>query len=148
MVQLPITPLAEAPATTVHDQQPWSLENLQMIVVDDEPDSLEILTVLLEEAGAAVSAFSSPLEALQALAQSRFDLLISDIGMPNINGYTLISEVRATSPLNREIPAIALTAYAGERNQRRAIAAGYQAHIAKPINPQALLEVTSSLVTP
>lgn len=146
-VQLPIAPQAEAPSTTVHDQQPWSLENLQVVVVDDEPDSLELLTVLLEEEGAVVSAFSSPIEALQALTQSRFDLLISDIGMPDINGYALISEVRATSPLNREIPAIALTAYAGERNQRRAIAAGYQAHIAKPINPQKLLEVTSSLVT-
>jgi CheY-like chemotaxis protein len=124
----------------------WHLNTSRIIVVDDEADSLELLKVILEQEGAIISTFCSPKAALQALTQSCFDLLISDIGMPDIDGYDLIAAIRTASPLNQAIPAIALTAFVGESNKRQAIAAGYQAHIAKPINPQELLEVSSRLV--
>jgi CheY-like chemotaxis protein len=135
---------AESPDISQLDQ--LNLENRQIIVVDDEVDSLELIQVILEEEGANVSSFSSPAKALEALAQSSFDLLISDIGMPNINGYDLMAKVRTEASVNRGIPAIALTAYAGERDERQAITAGYQAHVAKPIDIQELLTISSTLV--
>ena len=129
------------------NQANWSLADVRVAVVDDDRDSLELLKMLLEQEGATVSAFAAPTTALQALAQSAFDLLISDISMPGLNGYELLSAVRADLPMNREIPAIALTAYAGADHQRQALLAGYQAHIAKPVNLQELLDISTRLVT-
>ncbi|MEJ1932035.1 response regulator, partial [Nostoc sp. NIES-2111] len=125
------------------------LENRRVIMVDDEPDSLELVKVILEEEGATVYAVSSATAALRLLTQSQFDLLISDIGMPEMDGYTLIRQVRGLPPqFNRDIPAIALTAYAGDTNRRKILIAGFQSHLEKPIEPQNLLDAIASVIIP
>lgn len=144
-VLLPLLPPTQVISLDVTDQDNWTLENLRVIVVDDEADSLDVVKAMLEREGAIVSTFSSPRAALQMLAQSSFDLLISDIGMPDIDGYGLMAELRTAASINQEIPAIALTAYAGESNKRQILAAGYQAHLVKPIDMQELLSISSTL---
>lgn len=118
------------------------------MVVDDDVAILELIQTFLEQEGMLVSPMSSSTEALEILTQSPFDLLISDIGMPEMDGYTLIHKVRALAPqFNRDIPALALTAYAGKNNQYQALAAGFQTHLAKPIHPQQLLNEIVQLTT-
>lgn len=139
-VRLPL--IAETSASTpsaLPTQQPTSLRGIQVLVVDDEPFTLQFLTFTLEEAGATVIPTTSSKAALEALSQSTFDLLISDIGMQEIDGYALIRQVRSTSTPNQDIPAIALTAYATEDNRQKALAAGFQQHLAKPLEPEALV---------
>jgi CheY-like chemotaxis protein len=104
---------------------------------------------VLEQAGATVICTASAYEALQVLVQSTPDILLSDIGMPEMDGYMLMRQVR-TMPSNRggQIPAIALTAYAGEMNQQQAIAAGFQQHISKPVEPEYLIQSITSLSSP
>jgi hypothetical protein len=122
------------------------LVGLSILVVDDDADTREYLSFVLEQAGATVICAASADEALQVLLQSTPDILLSDIGMPEMDGYMLMRRVRAM-PWDRggEIPAIALTAYAGEMNQQQAIAAGFQQHIAKPIEPEYLIQAITSL---
>jgi PAS domain S-box-containing protein len=123
------------------------LSGIQVLVVDDEIDSRDFIAFLLEQSGAQVTAVSSANEALDALTQSKFDVLLSDIGMPDVNGYMLIEQVRTKLlPPNRKIPAIALTAYAGEINRRQALDAGFQIHISKPLDPEVLVQTISSFV--
>jgi PAS domain S-box-containing protein len=148
-VQLPLiaTPTPTSPKAPV--MPPLRFDHLRVLVVDDEIDSLTLLQMILEQAGAVVQTVSSPAMALQTLTQATFDLLISDIGMPEVDGYALIRQVRdLPHPHNRDLPAIALTAYAGEDNQHRMLAAGFQAHLAKPITPQSLIAQVAALVTP
>ena len=90
--------------------------DMQVLVVDDEVDSRDILTLVLEQEKARVTSVTSAEEALTAFKQNTFDLIISDIGMPEVDGYTLMSQIRAL-PQGKNIPAIALTAYAGDVNQ-------------------------------
>jgi len=124
-----------------------NFDQLRILAVDDEVDSLELVKVLLEEEGAIVQAVTSATEALRLLTQSQFDVLISDIGMPELDGYAFIRQVRALAPQhNRDIPAIALTAYAGDANQQQILAAGFQAHLAKPIEPQHILDAIVTLI--
>ncbi|XWK88472.1 MAG: response regulator [Phormidium sp.] len=104
--------------------------------------------VILEQEGAIVQAVSLAAQAWGLLTLSRFDLLISDIGMPEMNGYVLIRKVRTLPPeSNRDIPAIALTAYTGETNQHQALTSGFQVHLAKPIDPQQLLDAIRAALT-
>ena len=107
-------------------------------MVDDDTDSRDFITFVLEQAGAIVTAVASGIEALQAIKQSVPDLVISDIGMPQMDGYALIQQIREGEP-KRLVPAIALTAYAGEIDQQQAIVAGFQAHIAKPVDLNAVI---------
>jgi PAS domain S-box-containing protein len=125
------------------------LVGLSILVVDDDADTREYLSFLLEQAGATVICTASAYEALQVLVQSTPDILLSDIGMPEMDGYMLMRQVR-TMPSNRggQIPAIALTAYAGEMNQQQAIAAGFQQHISKPVEPEYLIQSITSLSSP
>jgi len=133
------TSFVEAQSVMVENSS-GQLARVKIVVVDDEPDNLELLRFLLDEEGATVSAFTSPLTALQALAQSPPDLLLSDIGMPEMDGYELIEQVQALfSQQGIQFPAIALTAFAQLSDQQRAIQAGYQAYIAKPIDPTDLI---------
>ncbi|HEY9710840.1 MAG TPA: ATP-binding protein, partial [Oculatellaceae cyanobacterium] len=122
------------------------LVGLSILVVDDDADTREYLSFVLEQAGATVICAASADEALQVLLQSTPDLLLSDIGMPEMDGYMLMRRVRSM-PWDRggEIPAIALTAYAGEMNQQQALAAGFQHHIAKPVEPETLIQAITSL---
>ena len=125
------------------------LSNTQVLVVDDEPDIRDLITFILQDYGVEVTAVSSAQEALQALSESIPDVLISDIGMPKTDGYMLMREVRARSPQQGgRVPAIALTAYAGEMNQQQALAAGFQIHISKPVDPDALVKAIADLIEP
>ncbi|MEH2178640.1 PAS domain-containing hybrid sensor histidine kinase/response regulator [Nostoc sp.] len=125
------------------------LADTQVLVVDDEPDIRDLLTFILQDYGVQVTAVSSAQEALQALSESIPDVLISDIGMPKTDGYMLMREVRSRSPQQGgNVPAIALTAYAGEMNQQQALAAGFQMHISKPVDPDALVQAIADLIEP
>jgi signal transduction histidine kinase/ActR/RegA family two-component response regulator len=124
------------------------LAGLSILVVDDDADTREYLTFVLEQAGANASSAESADEALQVLVQSTPDILLSDIGMPEMDGYMLMQQVRAM-PCDRagQIRAIALTAYAGQMNQQQAIAAGFQRHIAKPVLPETLIQEIRNMVS-
>jgi PAS domain S-box-containing protein len=123
-----------------------SLAGISVLVVDDEADARSLLRRVLEQCGARVTTAASTVEALAALEQSRPDVLVSDIGMPDEDGYDLIRKVRA---LEREhewrLPAVALTAYVGEDDRRRAFSAGYHAHVAKPVELTKLAALVESL---
>jgi CheY-like chemotaxis protein len=96
---------------------------------------------LLENSGASVTAVSNAADALAVLTESVPDLLLSDIGMPDTNGYLLLQQVRALPPEQGGlVPAIALTAYAGEIDYQQALAAGFQRHLSKPLDPQKLVQ--------
>jgi PAS domain S-box-containing protein len=122
-----------------------ALDGVSVLVVDDEPDARELLTVVLRHYGATVTAVESAGGALESLERARPDVLVSDIGMPGEDGYTLIRRIRAMEPEGRPIPAIALTAYARTEERARALRAGYQRHVAKPVEPLELASVIASL---
>jgi CheY-like chemotaxis protein len=116
------------------------LEGIQILLVDDEPDTREFQAFLLEQNGAHVRAVASSLEALQALEQSIPDVLVSDIGMAQMDGYMLLQQIRSRSPnQGGMIPAIALTAYAAEIDRQQALQVGFQTHITKPVEPSVLV---------
>jgi CheY-like chemotaxis protein len=111
-------------------------------------DTRELIAFILEQAGAKVTTAVSAMEALQVIAQTKFDVLVSDIGMPDMDGYMLMRQIRAMqSERNSQIRAIALTAYAGEIDQQQALAAGFQLHIPKPIDPEILIEAIAQTVS-
>jgi len=125
------------------------LSNTQVLVVDDEPDIRDLISFILQDYGVQVTTVSSAQEALEALSESIPDVLISDIGMPKTDGYMLMREVRSRSPeQGGNVPAIALTAYAGEMNQQQALAAGFQMHISKPVDPDVLVKAIVDLIEP
>ncbi|MGB7891289.1 MAG: PAS domain-containing protein, partial [Microcoleus sp.] len=126
-----------------------SLEGLHILAVDDQIDTREFLQFVLEGYGAEVLAVGSARSAIAALTENpgRYDVLISDIGMPEEDGYFLIREVRAlAAEAGGEIPAAALTAYAGDKERERAIEAGFQRHLVKPIQPVVLGLMVANLV--
>ncbi|MEG4285810.1 PAS domain S-box protein [Microcoleus sp. A006_D1] len=116
------------------------LAGLRILVVDDEPDSRDFVAFVLQESGAEVISLSSAAEALLSIAQTAPDLLVSDIGMPEMDGYMLIHSIRTQlAPQARELVAIAVTAYAGEANERQVLQAGFDKHLSKPIDPSELV---------
>jgi CheY-like chemotaxis protein len=124
------------------------LSGIQILIVDDEADMRDLISFILEEQGASVSTAASATEALQQITTVVPDVLISDIGMPETDGYALIRQIRMElSEQGKIIPAIALTAYAGDINHQKAIAAGFQLHLAKPIEPEQLLKSITQMVT-
>jgi len=118
---------------------PLPLAGLRILVVDDERDTLGWMTILLEQSGAIVHSALSAEKAFAAIEQFKPNILLSDIGMPEEDGYMLLKRVRA-SENGSQIPAIALTAYARIEDRERAIAAGFQDHLAKPIDPEQLIK--------
>jgi CheY-like chemotaxis protein len=165
-VQIPLVQVREfVSATSAPLVANGDLQGLRILVVDDETDSREFVAFVLEQAGAVVTDVGSGGEALRVLAQSELDLIISDIGMPEMDGYMLIQQVRAPEswpesaqpesaqlvqqleqePVNQLIPAIALTAYAGEFDRQQALAAGFQCHFAKPVEATALIAAAAEL---
>jgi CheY-like chemotaxis protein len=122
------------------------LDGLKVLVVDDEVDTLELLRMMLESWGAEVATASSVHEALLLLQRVQPDILISDIGMPEEDGYALIRNLRAL-PVEKggKIPAVGLTAYASTEDRARVLAAGFQKHLAKPVEPADLVEAIANL---
>jgi len=155
-IKLPLMPLRIKPHSgeSVHptidlgvpfDNTP-ALNGVRVLIVDDEVDSRELLVAALEECEAKVFAVASASEALEAVSQFQPDVLVSDIGMPLEDGYSLIRKVRQLSAeQGGEIPAIALTAYARAEDRMKAIASGFQMHISKPVEPAELATVVASL---
>jgi signal transduction histidine kinase/CheY-like chemotaxis protein len=152
-VRLPTTPgitspLGEPPATA--SEAPIArgsagLEGVHVLVVDDEPDARDVTAKILAFAGASVAVAASAVEGLEAFKAGRPDILVSDIGMPERDGYWLLREVRALPPPAGSVPAVALTAYAHPEDTERALHAGFQKHIAKPAPPDALVEAVAAL---
>ncbi|MES1025463.1 ATP-binding protein [Gloeocapsa sp. BRSZ] len=114
------------------------LIGIKVLVVDDEIDNRDLIAIMLEQAGATVVTAASANEAMQILARQEFDVLLCDIGMPNINGYTLMRQIKSQFS-HKQFAAIALTAYARTSDQQEAIAAGFTQHLAKPIDPTILI---------
>ncbi len=124
-----------------------TLENLKLLVVEDDADAREIMKVLLKSYGAEVSVVSSAAAALEKFESSFFDILISDVEMPNEDGYSLIKKVRENNEsYYGTIGAIALTAHARTSDRLNVLAAGFDAHVAKPFEPAELIAVIASLV--
>jgi signal transduction histidine kinase/CheY-like chemotaxis protein len=123
-----------------------SLAGVRALFVDDEADARELITMMLAECGAEVRTAVSATEALAACDEWRPDVLITDIGMPGEDGYTLMKKLRAQEKLRGgHIPAIALTAYARREDRLRALSAGYEYHVPKPVEPDELLAAVASL---
>jgi PAS domain S-box-containing protein len=123
------------------------LDGLQILLVDDNADTRELIAFVLEESGAQVTSVSSVGEALEALLRLRPHILVSDIGMPDEDGYSLIRKVRSQETLRGEkITAIALTAFARDEERKLALEAGFQVHLSKPIEPDKLVKVVANLV--
>ncbi|MBI4784289.1 MAG: response regulator [Oscillatoriophycideae cyanobacterium NC_groundwater_1537_Pr4_S-0.65um_50_18] len=156
-------PTSEPPPTSEHptDSKPPTAKNptapapsgirpltgLQVLVVEDQPDAREFLQLLLEQAGAIVTGVGSAQAALSAIAELSPHILVSDIGMIEEDGYSLIYQVRR-SEQGKNLPAIALTAYTGEADQARTLAAGFQTHLSKPFDPGDLVAAIVRLTKP
>jgi len=131
------------------DAGPVTLKGVSVLVVDDNADGREMLSTVLQEYGAKVKSVATAREALELLQDARFkpDVLISDLAMPDADGYDLIRQLR-TSPnkTTRQIPAIAVTAYANPEDRIRAVVAGFQAHLPKPVDPALVAASVAGLV--
>jgi CheY-like chemotaxis protein len=139
----PSTTSVDEAGTPAHPRSGPSIESVCVLLVEDELDSLELLCMVLEGAGAHVTAARNASDALEAReAQGSFDIIISDIGMLEMDGYAFVRHVRSREAW-ATIPAIALTAYARREDAVRAIRAGFQEHLAKPVDPDRLLDVVS-----
>ena len=132
------------------EDRPWTpsgrpLAGVSVLVVDDDEDARNLLQFVLERSGAVVITVGSASEAVQALRERRPDALLADIEMPGEDGYSLMARVRALpADEGGAVPAAALTAYASAQDRLRALQAGYQHHVAKPVSPA---DVTLAVVT-
>ncbi len=118
------------------------LKGLRILVVDDEADSRDLVTAILTRCGCKVRCCQSTAEALKTFREWKPDLLVSDIGMPQEDGYALIKKLRKLRlKLAKQIPAVALTAYATDDDRARTLSAGFQTHVAKPIEAEALVRI-------
>jgi CheY-like chemotaxis protein len=139
-------PRAAARGAMPGHECPERLDGLRVLVVDDEPDARELLATGLGQCGAEVATAASAHEALEAMAGSQFDALVSDIGMPGEDGYELIGRVRALPPESGgRTPAVALTAYARAEDRLRALRAGFEMHVSKPVELTELVVVIANL---
>jgi signal transduction histidine kinase/ActR/RegA family two-component response regulator len=150
-VRLPIAPLQgqgveqALPPQQLHDSP--ALTGLRILVVDDEADARTLARRVLEERGAQVVTVSSAAEAMATVNDGRLpSVIVSDIGMPDEDGYDLIKRMRALPGDAGRVPAIALTALARAEDRNRALSAGYQKHVSKPVDPAELVAVIASLV--
>jgi len=147
-VYLPLIPNPSHPDTPGTQPPPRpNIAGVKALVVDDDLDSRELVACILEQENATVLSASSAPAALMALIQFHPDIILSDIGMPDLDGYTFIQKVRSLpSGQGGQIPAIALTAYAGDSDQQQALNAGFHAHLSKPIDPATLIRAIADLV--
>ncbi|HEY1696691.1 MAG TPA: ATP-binding protein [Polyangiaceae bacterium] len=137
---------ARRDSQTSPSQRPSQLSGLRVLVVDDDEDMRDLVRTVLEDCGSVVTTTSSVADALEALARSVPDVVLSDIGMPNRDGYDLIRQVRALPPdRGGNVPAAAFTGFARAEDRRDVLNAGYSMHITKPIDPTELMAVVASL---
>ncbi|MEP0888563.1 MULTISPECIES: PAS domain S-box protein [unclassified Leptolyngbya] len=137
---------AAPPSAQAAVSQGKPLQGLRILVVDDEADMRDLAVTILEQAGAHVQTAASAMEALSLVEQFQPRVMVSDIGMPDIDGYELMRQLRRRSlHQSQPLAAIALTAYAMEQDQQQALAVGYQCHFAKPIEPEVLVEAIATL---
>jgi CheY-like chemotaxis protein len=123
---------------------PQLLSGVNVLLVDDDTDTLELMTTALTRRHATVTAVSSAGEAIQAIRRRRPDVLVSDIAMPGEDGYGLIEKVRSLESNETEtIPAVAITAYAKEEDRERALSSGFQIYLAKPVELTELISVVA-----
>jgi CheY-like chemotaxis protein len=122
------------------------LNGARVLVVDDDADTRQLLKRVLESHGAAVRTAESAAEALELIAASPPDALVADVGMPDEDGYSLMRKIRRLpSSRGGTVPALALTAYARPEDRARALTAGFQQHVAKPVEPDELAAVVAEL---
>jgi signal transduction histidine kinase/CheY-like chemotaxis protein len=125
------------------------LEGCHALVVDDEEDARDLISTILTSAGASVETAPTVADALRSLDASNPDVLLADLGMPGVDGFALIREVRRReSAHGRRLPAAAITAYAGSLDRERTLAAGFDRHIAKPISKELIIDTVRALVPP
>jgi PAS domain S-box-containing protein len=139
---------SEAPQTKwrTASEECQRLDGARILLVEDNPDTLEMLKFIFDECGAEVITAASASEALEALERFRPDALVSDIAMPNQDGYDLIRQVRSRGPeQGGKIPAVAVTAYASAEDRAHLLASGYQTHVSKPVDPDELIATVASL---
>ncbi len=134
-----------APSGGGHALPVGRLTNLTLLVVEDDEDARDLLVTVLAQQGAQVEQAGSAAEALLKLADALPDVLLSDIGLPGEDGYALIRAVRALGHVPERLPAIALTAYARREDQQLAVRAGFQAHVAKPVEPATLIAAVADV---
>ncbi len=148
-ITLPTVEIPDAAATEeeteLEIEHPFQ-HGLSLLVVDDEVTAVEMLSHILTERGALVYGATSASQALSILESERIDVLISDIGMPNMDGYTLVRTIRKLRDQRRNVPAVALTAYARPQDKAKALDAGFTAYMSKPVNPMLLLRLVSAIV--
>ena len=147
IIQIPIPAIDTGDYSDTENTGQSSLDGLRVMVVEDEPDTRQMLQEALESYGASVLGAASASEALAQIVDAKPDLLLSDIGLPNIDGYELLTRIRSELPENlRNIPAVALTAYANDDHLEKSKQAGYQAHIAKPVAVPQLISILSQVI--
>jgi CheY-like chemotaxis protein len=150
-IELPLTaPVIVPPAPTEQNTsvaRPVSLQGLKILLVEDDRGAAEVVRTILEHAGATVDSASSAAAGLERVREQNYDVLISDIGMPDMDGYGLIRRVREMeNGSGRQLPAIALTAFANKDDREEALKAGYHMHLAKPVAPDDLSRAVASVV--
>ena len=129
------------------DTKPHSLEGLDVLVVEDSPDTLLLLSTIFRREGATVTTASSAAEALSRAANTRPHIIVSDIGMPDVDGYQLLEQLRLLPGLS-DVPAIAVSGYASEDDRERALAVGYLALVPKPIDVDVLFNLINDFKAP
>lgn len=152
-VRLPVPAVRPAPQPEPHSPSPplpdlpdlRELQGLRVLFVDDDADAREVLPSVLRQFGMDVAVAASAAECLTILEGRAIDLLVADIGMPEEDGYSLITRIRKLDSHVRHLPAIALTAYAGDGDRRRALAAGFHHHLAKPVEPHDLVSSVAAV---
>jgi signal transduction histidine kinase/ActR/RegA family two-component response regulator len=163
-VRLPLAPAAERAQARRSETGSWwpdeqaasrrsapllTLDEVQVLLVDDDLDTLQMLTMMLTAHGAKVKAVPSVAEALETMQWHRPDVLVSDLAMPYEDGYSLISKVRAMEAAGgKAIPTVALTAYVRVEDRARALSAGFNMFVPKPVEPQELIAVIANLAEP
>jgi two-component system CheB/CheR fusion protein len=132
-------------SVTLQEQSPESGKHqTRVLVVDDAPDVLEMFSMMLHLSGYDVSAAASAAEALEQVRVMQFDVIVSDIGMPEMNGYELARRVREL-PGYTNVPMIAVTGFTMYKDQAQALESGFNAHLSKPVNPTTLLSLIERL---
>jgi len=156
-VNLPLLPVRREPLSDVPRVHPKAeigggmdcppeLSDLRVLLVDDEADSRDLLNLVLNSCGARVTTVSSAAEAFETAKREKFDVIVSDIGMPEEDGFSLIAKIRSlTNEQGGNTPAIALTAYARAEDRVQALRSGFQMHVAKPVEPSELVTVVANL---